>query len=350
MPSLEQIVSHHDSLRPELSIVIPVYRSQGTLGQLHTRLVASLEANGNTFEIILVEDCGGDGSWRIIEELAAKDYRVRGLRLARNYGQHNALLCGIRSARSETIITIDDDLQNPPEEIPKLLSKLSEGHDVVYGSPRSETHGFFRDLASKITKLALQAAMGAETARKASAFRAFRTRLRDAFNEYRGPSVNIDVLLTWGTTRFTSVDVQQDKRIVGISGYSLKKLVNHAINMMTGFSVLPLQIASVLGLVFGSLGLSILIYIFYNYIATGGSVPGFTFLASMIAIFSGVQLLALGIIGEYLARMHFRSMERPPYSLLECTSNYLNGSTTECTHPRNIPLQKQKTEVDNGFS
>jgi len=245
---------------------------------------------------------------------------VLGLRLARNYGQHNALLCGIRAARGELVVTLDDDLQNPPEEIHRLLARLDEGYDVVYGSPQAETHGFLRDQASRITKLALQGAMGVESASKVSAFRVFRARLREAFAAYRSPSVNIDVLLTWGTTRFGSVLVRQDERAVGDSGYTLRKLINHAINMMTGFSVLPLQVASVLGLAFGSMGFLVLLYVLLRYLVDGSAVPGFPFLASIIAIFSGVQLFALGIFGEYLARMHFRSMERPPYALRSSTA------------------------------
>lgn len=310
----------------QLSVVIPVYRSQFTLPELHRRLVAVLEPVVPAFEIILVEDCGGDDSWRVIQELAASDPRLHGIKLARNFGQHNALLCGIRAAHGELIVTIDDDLQNPPEEIPKLLARLSETVDVVYGSPANETHGFFRNQASRITKLALQGSMGVESAGKVSAFRLFRARLRDAFDAYRSPSVNIDVLLTWGTTRFASVDVRQDERLVGDSGYSLKKLINHAINMMTGFSVLPLQIASLLGIAFGFVGLLILLYVVGRYLIEGSPVPGFPFLAAIVSIFSGVQLFALGIFGEYLARMHFRSMERPPYALLDRTPILANSA------------------------
>jgi undecaprenyl-phosphate 4-deoxy-4-formamido-L-arabinose transferase len=306
-------------MSPSISVVVPVFRSQDSLRELHRRLVDILEPVDPGFEMILVEDCGGDKSWDVIQELAEADPRVRGMQLGRNYGQHNALLCGIRSARGSTIVTLDDDLQNPPEEIPSLLAKLPEGYDVVYGAPEDETHGFLRNQASRITKLALQGAMGADTARKVSAFRAFRTRLREAFESYRSPTVNIDVLLTWGTNRFTSVKVRQEKRAIGVSGYTTRKLINHAINMMTGFSILPLQMASVLGLIFGSLGFLVLAYVLIRYLIEGSSVPGFPFLASMIAIFSGVQLFALGIFGEYLARMHFRSMERPPYTIYRDT-------------------------------
>lgn len=309
---------HHDT--PIISIVIPVYRSQETLRELHRRIVTVVEPHDPNFELILVEDCGGDDSWQIIKNIAQEDHRVHGIRLSRNFGQHNALLSGIRFLKGEIVVTLDDDLQNPPEEIPKLLKKLQDNYDVVYGKPYREKHGFLRDIASKITKLALQNAMGAETARNVSAFRVFRARLRNAFVEYRGPMVNIDVLLTWGTTRFTAVTVQHHKRSIGESGYTLRKLITHAANMITGFSTLPLQLASVVGFISSTFGLLILGYVLSRYFLYGSSVPGFTFLASIIAIFSGVQLFALGIFGEYLARMHFRSMERPAYSIQEHTS------------------------------
>ena len=298
---------------PTLSIVIPVFRSANVLPELHRRLTEVMAPSNEDYEILLVEDCGGDNSWSVIQKLSKEDHRVRGIQLARNYGQHNALLCGIRAARGQILVTLDDDLQNPPEEISKLLAKMGEGWDVVYGTPAAETHGFLRNQASRITKLALQSSMGAETASKVSAFRAFRTCLRDAFAEYRSPSVNIDVLLTWGTTRFSAIAVRQDRRTIGTSGYTLRKLITHTINMMTGFSPLPLQMASVVGFIFGTFGFILLAYVLGRYLVSGSSVPGFSFLASIIAIFSGVQLFALGIFGEYLARMHFRSMDRPPY-------------------------------------
>ncbi len=296
-----------------ISVVIPVYRSAAVLPALHLRLTAALSSLADRYEIIFVEDCGGDDSWKVIESLSRQSSNVRGIKLARNFGQHNALLCGIREARGDFIVTMDDDLQNPPEEIPNLLAKLNEGYDVVYGSPVKERHGLMRDLASKITKMVLQGAMGANTARKISAFRVFRTPVRNAFAAYGSPFVNIDVLLTWGTTRFTALNVRHEKRAVGDSGYTVRKLIIHAINMMTGFSTMPLQIASVMGFIFSLFGFFVLAYVLVGYFINGVSVPGFTFIASVIAIFSGAQLFALGIMGEYLARMHFRTMERPPF-------------------------------------
>lgn len=302
---------------PTVSVVVPVYNSQHTLAELAQRLEAMLPGVYSAFELILVNDGSRDESWAAIGDLTARFAWVRGINLMRNYGQHNALLCGIRAARHEIIVTIDDDLQNPPEEIPRLLARLGEGFDVVYGTPQRQQHGLWRDLASSVTKLALQGAMGAQTARNVSAFRAFRTQVREAFGHYQSPFVSIDVLLTWGTTRFAAVEVRHDPRLVGRSNYTFRKLVTHALNMMTGFSTWPLQLASMIGFGFTLFGLAVLAYVIGRYLVLGYSVPGFPFLASVIAIFSGAQLFALGIMGEYLARMHFRMMDRPAYAIRE---------------------------------
>lgn len=301
-----------------ISVVIPVYNSEASLMLLVQRLEPVLK-EFRSAEVILVNDGSRDGSWAVVEELVRRFDFVRGIDLMRNYGQHNSLLCGIRSARGDIIATIDDDMQNPPEEIPILLAKLREGYDVVYGTPARETHGFLRNMASQITKLALRAAMGAQIARKVSAFRVFRTPLREAFTSYRGPFVSVDVLLTWATTRFAAVEVKHDPRVLGQSGYSLGRLIAHAMNMMTGFSALPLQVASIVGFTFTLFGMGSLLFTLIRYMLHGVAVPGFVFLASIISIFSGAQLFALGVMGEYLSRMHFRMMDRPPYAVRATT-------------------------------
>jgi len=310
-----------DEIHMNISVVIPVYNSEPLLLELVLRLHPVLESLGSDYELILVDDGSRDRSWEVIFRLAQEHSWIRGINLMRNYGQHNALLCGIRAAQYDVVVTMDDDLQHPPEEIPKLLKKLTEGCDVVYGTPQKEPHRFWRNIASRITKLALKSAIGAEIARSASAFRAFRTYVRDAFADYQSPFVSIDVLLTWGTTRFATVPVRYDKRLIGESNFTFRKLVTHALNMMTGFSTWPLQVASLVGFGFTLFGFSVLIYVLCRYLIEGGSVPGFPFLASIIAIFSGAQLFALGIIGEYLARMHFRSMGRP-YSFIRNTTGF----------------------------
>ncbi|HOS97584.1 MAG TPA: glycosyltransferase family 2 protein [Deltaproteobacteria bacterium] len=300
-----------------VSVVIPVYNSGPILPDLVARLGPVLEAHYGAYELVFVNDGSRDDSWDVIQGLVRGSSWIRGVNLMRNYGQHNALLCGIRLARHEVVVTMDDDLQHPPEEIPKLTARLEEGFDVVYGPPLRQQHGLLRDMASFITKASIQATINVETARMVSAFRAFRTQVRNAFADYKGSFVSLDVLLTWGSTRFSAVPVRHDPRSQGESNYTLWKLVTHAANMITGFSPVPLQIASVLGFLFTLFGLVILIYVVANYLVHGGSVPGFSFLACIIAIFSGVQLLMLGVFGEYLARVHFRTMDRPSSSIRE---------------------------------
>lgn len=314
--------------RPDpVSVVVPVYNSELSLPILFGRLNTLFLSEGRNFELILVDDGSRDRSWTVVCDLARTQPNVRGFRMLRNYGQHNALLCGIRNARFPVIVTMDDDLQNPPEEIPRLLEELDRGHDVVYGTPKAESHGILRDVASQVTKIVLQNAMGAHTARKVSAFRAFRTTVARAFADYRSPYVSIDVLLTWGTTHFSSVPVRNDSRTIGVSNYTVGKLIRHALNMMTGFSTLPLQIASILGFSMTGGGILSLIWVLGRYLIYGSVVPGFAFLACMIAIFSGSQLFAIGIIGEYLARIHMRTMDRPSYAVGAATeqTEYASG-------------------------
>ena len=297
-----------------ISVVTPVYNGGASIAELCRRLGEVLPRLAAHYEIILVNDDSRDQSWQIISEMCSSSSNLRGVNLMRNYGQHNALLCGIRAARYDVIVTMDDDLQHPPEEIPRLLEQLEQRFDVVYGTPKAEQHGFLRALASRITRLALSMAIGWELAKNVSAFRVFRTRLRDAFSEYQSPFVSIDVLLTWATTRIGAINVGFQPRRSGVSTYTFKRLLRHALDMMTGFSTLPLQVASVIGFSCTLLGIAVFLYVVVRY-CLEGSVPGFPFLASIIAIFSGAQLFALGVIGEYLARMHFRTMNQPPYAI-----------------------------------
>jgi len=308
---------------PSVSVVMPVYRSAASLRPLVERLLIVLQAGQAEFEIILVNDGSPDRCWALIEDLARADPHIRGIDLMRNFGQHNALLCGIRAARFDVIVTLDADLQHPPEEIPKLLAKLAEGFDVVYGVPRKEHHALLRSTASRLFRIVVQGAMGIHMAFDISAFRAFRQPLRDAMESYRAPSVFIDVLLAWATTRFGAVEVQHAPRPFGRSSYSWFRLLNHCITIMTSFSTIPLRLASWIGFVLTLFGIGVLVYVVGLYLLLGYSKPGFPFLASIIAIFSGAQLFALGIMGEYLARIHFRLMEKPPYVIRGTTGHAL---------------------------
>jgi glycosyltransferase involved in cell wall biosynthesis len=300
----------------DLSVIIPVYNSEASLSRLVDRLAPVMKSNANKYELIFVNDGSQDNSWQVISDLCVKYGWIRGINLMRNYGQHNATLCGVRAARHEITITMDDDLQHPPEEIPKLLNKLYEGYDVVYGSPLKLPQGFFRNMITKYTKRLLAFVMGVSSVREISAFRALRTHLRNAFVNFQSPDVIIDVLFSWGTTRFISIKVNIGEPSERASNYNFLSLFKAAILILTGFSTSPLRFASFIGFVMTIIGATIFSYVLLIYF-TVGSIPGFPFLASIIALFSGAQLFTLGIFGEYLARIFNRSMDRPSYIISE---------------------------------
>jgi undecaprenyl-phosphate 4-deoxy-4-formamido-L-arabinose transferase len=310
--SADEPGSNDTNLLPGITVVVPVYNSEPTLCVLVTELAKVLPGCGEHYELVLVNDGSRDGSWDAIRQLATQYSWVRGINMMRNFGQHNAILCGVRAAHCDTIVTMDDDLQHPPVEVPKLLSKLREGWDVVYGTPQDLPHSWFRNCTSIFTKRAFAMATGNHNIKAINAFRAFRTQLRQAFRDFRSPQLQIDVLLSWGTAKFTSTPVRQEPRRVGRSNYTLRKLFHHTLSLLTGYSTAPLRLASLMGFAFTFLGFVVLLYAVGRALI-GEHVPGFPFLASLISIFSGIQLFILGIIGEYLARMFDRSLERPPY-------------------------------------
>lgn len=309
----------------ECTVVVPVFNSEATLPALVDRLAAVLPGVADHFEVILVNDGSRDGSWEAIAERAGKYGWVRGINLMRNYGQHNALLAGIRAARHAVTVTMDDDLQHPPEEIPRLLAQLEQGSDLVYGMPASSQRGFWRRVSSRLTRLWLHRVLGVAIASRASAFRAFRTVLREGFAHYEGPSVAIDALLAWTTTRTASVRVRHDPRAHGRSQYSWLKLARMAIDLTTTFRTWPLRLASLVGFVVMLLGLAALVYVIGAYLATGRPLSIFRFLASVLAIFSGAQLFTLGILGEYVARIHHRVLREPAYVVRERVGGPADG-------------------------
>ena len=305
------------------SVVVSVFNSETGLPALVGRLAPVLSNLMAEHELILVNDGSSDRSWDVIQSLAATHPWVRGIDLMRNYGQHNALLAGIASARFQTIVTMDDDLQHPPEEIPTLLARLHEGYDVVYGRPRRRYHTLWRNLASRLIKAVLRVVLGAEMASHSSAFRAFRTPLRRGSASFAGAELSIDVLLSWSSKRVTHVLVDHEPRRIGTSGYSFSRLMVLAFELLTGYSALPLRIASLVGLSTSVVGIAMFFYVLARRITQTNYTPGFAFLAAEIAFFACAQMFAICVIGEYIARLHFRTMGKPPYVIQEETGSHV---------------------------
>lgn len=327
-------MSDRDAAPAPVSVVVPVYNSAAYLGTLAEHIDAALA--GTDYELIFVNDGSSDESWARISDLAQSRPQITGLNLSRNYGQHNALLAGIRAAKNGVVVTLDDDGQNPPREIPALLGRLCDGVDLVYGTPRDPQHGLWRNAGTRLTKLVLRPVMGGTIGHKVTPFRAFRRELVEAFAEFEAPFVSIDALLNWATTRVASVEVDHISREHGRSSYSLPKLAGYALTLLTGFSTRPLRFASFIGFASTLLGLGLLVFVIVRYATAGTAVPGFAFLACMIALFSGAQLLTLGIIGEYLARVHERTMNRPAYVVRE-RAGLASAEADGLGHPPELP-------------
>ena len=296
-----------------VSVVIPCYRSAATLPALSARLHEVLPGAVDDFEIILVVDGGEASTGATATDLARRSTHLRAIRLSRNYGQHNALIAGVRAARGDVIVTMDDDLQHRPDQIPALLRALTDDVDLVYGVAAVEEHGTIRNLASRTAKTTLERMLKIPGARQLSAFRAFRTFLRDGFTGLSGPRACLDVALSWSTTQVTAVPVRMDVRAHGKSNYTVRMLFRHMVNMVLGYSTTPLRMVTYLGFLIGFLGLALLGQMLWRYVAGETTVEGFTTIASMVALFSAAQMIAVGVLGEYLGRIHASGLGMPTY-------------------------------------
>jgi undecaprenyl-phosphate 4-deoxy-4-formamido-L-arabinose transferase len=297
------------------SVVIPVYNSEATLEKLLNRLQTVFETISEDFEIILVDDGSEDKSWQKLKALRIKDNRVRIIQLMRNFGQHNALICGFRFVSGDYVITLDDDLQNPPEEIPKLINKIGEGYDIVYGKYLSKKHSMFRNLGSSLIQLVYKKVFGVHN--NLTAFRIIKKQLIKSILKYKKSYVFIDGLLAWNTNKIGFISVLHNTREDGKSGYGIKKMLTLSLNMVTNFSIVPLQIASILGLLFAILGFTMSGYFLLKKIIYDIPVAGYTSLIIAITIFAGIQLLTLGLIGEYIGRIHLNINKKPQYEIRE---------------------------------
>ncbi|MEM7177012.1 MAG: glycosyltransferase [Pseudomonadota bacterium] len=306
-----------DVPHPEISVVVPVYNSEATLHPLVDRVFAVFDKMDRPGEIIFVDDGSQDRSWSVIEELStgAPD-AISAVRLMRNFGQHNALMCGFHLVRGKIVVTIDDDLQNPPEEIPKLVAALeAEALDLVYGDFYEKMQAGWRNAGSQLVAAFYRYVFGHGT--RPSSFRAFRSDILPSLLEYNLNFTYVDGLLNWSTTRIGSVPVLHEARQTGQSGYSLGKLILLAINLFTNFSILPLQLVSIFGIAFATLGFLGAVFYFVQYALGGIDVPGFATVVIVLLITGGVQMLALGIIGEYLGRLHLNVNRKPQFVIRE---------------------------------
>lgn len=296
----------------ELSVVVPVYKAEGTLVPLYERLVAALEPVVPAFEIILVDDHGGDGSWAVIEGLARRDARVSGIRLSRNFGQHAATLCGIARAHGRWIATLDCDLEHRPEELPRLLAKAREGFDIVYAVFPRRSHVLWRTATSALARWLFRLAIPSLNFEYTS-FRVIDGAIARALAEFNSPFPFVDGYLSWISNRYATVAVPHDERGDGRSTYNFRKLLTHTINIFVTFSDLPLRLATWLGLGTFGLGVLMAVVVILRRLLGGITLTGYASLMAALLAFGGLQMLVLGIFGEYMGRINFKTSHKPLY-------------------------------------
>lgn len=308
-------MSTEASARPGVSIVVPVYRSQDTLRSLFDRLAKALSGRPGGFEVVFVDDGSPDGSWRVLEDLQrAHPEQVVAVRLARNFGQHNALMCGFREARGAIVVTVDDDLQNPPEEVPKLLQALDTSDlDVAYGRYKTKKHRPWRNGGSWLINVFYRRVFRSDVT--LSGLRAVRRETIQNILFYDLNYTFVDGLLAWSTQRIGEVDVAHEARRSGRSGYTLRRLLTLAFNLFTNFSLLPLQFVTVMGLALAGMGFAVGLWYLVAFFRHKIGIPGYASIITAILILGGAQLVALGIIGEYLGRLHLNVNRKPQYAV-----------------------------------
>jgi len=300
---------------PDVSVVVPVYRSEGTLAELCARLDKVFRSRSLEYELIFVDDDSPDDSWQVLTELQEQyPDRIVAVQLMRNAGQHNALMCGFRHVRGRYVLTMDDDLQHPPEEIPKLLDAIeNSGDDLVYGVPAQKQHESWRNLGSMLVTTFYRIVFRSKV--RLSALRIMRRELVESILSYDLNYTFIDGLLAWNTTRVSQIPVEHHARSTGRSGYSLSKLVILALNLFTNFSLLPLQFVSAVGMLASLSGFAVALFYLMRYFLAAITVPGYASQIVAILVLGGLQLLALGILGEYVGRLHLNVNRKPQYTV-----------------------------------
>jgi polyisoprenyl-phosphate glycosyltransferase len=295
-----------------LSVVVPVYRCCGCLEELCRRLTEVLSPLDRGFEIILVDDRSPDGAWDSIVALQARYQEIRGVRLSRNFGQHVAITAGLAQACGDYTVVMDCDLQDPPELIPELLAKALQGFDVVLARRIERHHSVFRVLASKLYFRLLRLVTGQNIDGNLGAFSLLSRKVVAAFLEFNEPGRHYLFILCYIGFHVGTIDYIQASRVTGKSSYSLTKLIRHAIDgflfQSTGFLIWIIAC----GLLFGSLGVLLAAYFCYQYF-NSGSVPGWTSVAVLILVCSGVVLSSVGVIGLYVGKIFDQTKHRPLY-------------------------------------
>lgn len=295
----------------EYSIVVPVYNSEKSLRELHSRLKGTLKEEQKAYEILYIDDASTDQSWNILCELKETDDSIHCFQLMRNYGQQNATMCGIHHAKGRYVITIDDDLQYKPEDIPLLINEIKKGFDVVFGTQDTKKQKIWRQLLSFLFRIYYKLTFHYQG--RVSAFRILSSDICLQLRSFESSFVYINGIINWYTTKISSLKIQHQVRSYGKSGYSLKKLLFFFLSIAGTFSIFPFRAASILGMTLTSAGFILGLFSLIQSSAEGSI--GMVSVIFMIIFLSGLILLLLGIAGEYIVRLNLNTVGKPQYCI-----------------------------------
>jgi undecaprenyl-phosphate 4-deoxy-4-formamido-L-arabinose transferase len=298
---------------PYISVLVPVLNEEESLPELQQRLAATLGSMATLWEIVYINDGSRDRTQEMLEAFHGEDPRVKVIEFNRNYGQHMALFAGFALSQGEIVITIDADLQNPPEEIPKLVAKVEEGYDVVGGYRRDRRDSLFRKLPSFFMNKITSRLLGVKLRDYGCMLRAYRRSVVDSMNLCAESSTYIPALGNMFARRIAEIEVGHEERQKGTSKYSLFKLLRLNFDLMTNFSLLPIQLIGFFGVIISILGLAFAVFLFIRRLVIGPEVEGTFTLFAILFFFMGIQIFALGIIGEYIGRIFQEVRKRPRF-------------------------------------
>jgi len=301
------------------SVVIPVYNSSECLAELVRRIDETFRAMNAQYELILVNDCSRDNSWEVIRELAGKYPALMGVSLRKNFGQDNALMAGLRLARGQYVIIMDDDLQHDPMYIPRLVAEIGKGHDVVFARYRHKKQSLWKNAGSWFNGKVAQIVLNKPKNIYLSPYKIIRADIVKAICDYDGPYPYVDGLLFRVTGNFSQIDVEHRERFKGTSSYTFWKSLKVWSYLATNFSIIPLRIASCLGIAAALLGMVLGVIFFFERIHNPHNPAGWASLIVSVLTFGGIQLISIGIVGEYVGRVYLNINRRPQYVIGETT-------------------------------
>ncbi len=300
-----------DSL--QVSVVIPVFNEELVLHEFYPRLKKEAESWGKSYELLFVDDGSTDNSFELICKWKKIDSNIRVIKFTRNFGQQAAVLAGFRESRGNIVVQIDSDLQNPPEEIKRLLGAFTDEVDLVVTIPRKRRDSSLRILGSKVLHFLAQALFGNRFKLNLSSFRAMRRSVIEKIDQCQDRSRYMAVLMSWMAVPTVHVEVDHHLRKMGQTKYGVLPLLRLTWDLITGYSNFPLRLVTYLGLLGAGVGFSIMMFLLYQRLVAGILIEGFVVLSAVFSFFAGVQLLSIGFLGEYLGRVHLKIQNRPEY-------------------------------------